>query len=207
MVNFGVDDRTNLASVQRTISFQVDGPSPVGVGLSGVNSGKVRMCLRGEATAPQCITAHAGTITRAVFDAGQTNWFVSVIGTAAGQVATVTLDFNALSLDVGLDSFRFNGTNGPADNGFEVVFVADVDGTLRVHGQIDDGNDTPYPWELKVAQDDVMVFDQPGGPSTSVDVSTLLAGGAVYSVSLFEPEASTSGPFPVFLSNVHLTYS
>jgi hypothetical protein len=206
IVDFGVDARADLTSVQRTITFESDGPTMISVRLTGVNAGKVRLCLRGQGTAPQCITAHSGELTRAVFDAGQVNWTVTAIGTAAGQHATVVLDFNALALDIGLDSFRFNGLNDQYNNGFQVVFGALTDGTLRVNGQIDDGNDTPYPWELNVSEDDVTVFDQPGGPSTTVDVSTTLSGGPAYAVTLYETEAATTGAFPVFLSNFHLTY-
>lgn len=204
--DFGVDNRDDALSVQRTISFKVDGPSTVSATLFGVSNGKVRMCLRGEGAATQCITAHSGTITSAAFDAANTDWNVSLIGTTIGQHASVSIQFNAVSLNVGLDSFRFNGTNDPHNNGFQVVFVADVDGSLEVKGQIDDGHDTAYPWHFNVAQDDVTVYDTSGGPATNVDVSTTLTGGSAYTVTFEEPEPATTGPYPVLLSNFHLTY-
>jgi hypothetical protein len=206
VVDFGVDQRSDITSPQRTISFGVDGPSTISAQLKGVNTGKIRMCLRGGGTPPHCITAHSGTLTAAAYDAGHTDWTVSLIGTAPGQFASVTLEFNAVSPDVSLDSFRFNGTNDPRNNGIEVVFGTAGDGTFGIHGQIDDGHDTPYPWHFNLAVDDVTSSDQTGGPATSFDLTAPVSAGTVYRVIFEEPEAATTGAFPVLLSDVHLTW-
>ena len=129
-----------------------------------------------------------------------------LIGTAPGQFASVTLEFNAVSADVSLDSFRFNGTNDPHNNGIEVVFGTAGDGNLGIQGQIDDGHDTPYPWHFNLAVDDVTTSDQTGGPSTAFNVTAPVTGGTVYRVIFEEPEAATAGPNPVLLSDVHLTW-
>ena len=201
-----MDNRTDPAPVQRTISFEQDGPGTISAQLKNVNSGKVRICLRGGGAPPQCLTAHGGTLTRAVFDATPTDWSLSVLGTAPDQHATVTLEFNALSIAIGLDSFRFNGMDDQYNNGFQVVFGVDTAGNLNVQGDIDDGHDTPYPWHLNVSADDATVFDQTGGPSTSVNGATPLSGGSVYAVTLQEPDPTTTGAFPVYLSSFTVSF-
>jgi hypothetical protein len=51
---------------------------------------------------------------------------------------------------------------------------------------------------MNVAVDDATVFDQTG-ESTSVDVSTALTNGVVYSVTLFEPEEVPTGGLPALV--------
>ena len=196
-----------MDAVQRTVSFVVDGPSLISAQLKDVSAGRVRMCLlREDANAErECITAHGGTLSRAVFDVGQTEWNVTLIG-ASGNFASATLAlrFNALSPRLVMDSFRFNGTNNPQYNGVQVVLLATSDGNVRLHGDID-GPEGEFPWNFTVAVDDVVVSDQPGGPSASFDVSTPVSGGTVYAVSFFEPEVSTSGG-PALLTRATLTW-
>ncbi|MEA2676112.1 MAG: hypothetical protein QOJ81_253 [Chloroflexota bacterium] len=162
------------------------------------------MCLLRNDQEPQkeCINVHEGTLSRAVFDAGQSEWNVTLLGTSgvAGQFGSLTLEFNALSPDIRLDSFRFNGTDNPHYNGFTVVFGTGADGTFRLRAQIDDGHDNPYQWHLNVAVDDVPVYDNTAGPDTSVDQSVAVSGGTAYTVLFEEPEASAGGGlFPVFV--------
>jgi hypothetical protein len=195
IVDFGLDNRADVTAVQRTVTFGVDGPSLISAQLKGVSSGKARMCLLRNEQDPQreCITVHGGTLTRAVFDSGHTEWNVTVIGASdLVQYASLTLEFNALSPDITLDSFRFNGTNDPHNNGFEVVLGAGADGDLRVRAGFD-GASSSYQWHLVVAVDDTPVLDQSGGPSSSVDVSTALSNGTVYGVTFSEPEAVAGG--------------
>jgi hypothetical protein len=187
------------------VTFFVDGPSLISARLSGVNDGKVRMCLLRNEQDPQreCITAHGGTLSRAVFDVGRTAWNVTLIGAAEtlGQYGTLDLTFNALNPELRLDSFRFNGTGDPRNNGFEIVLGPNLlAGDFHLHAEFSDGS--PHPWHLRVAPDDAAGFDQTGGPSTFVDVTTALESGTVYSVLFENPEASAS----VLLDNVSLTW-
>jgi hypothetical protein len=100
-----------------------------------------------------------------------------------------------------LDSFRFNGTSDPHNNGFEIVFGPDAAaGDLRIRAEFSDGN--PYPWHLHVGPDDAPGFDQNGGPSSTVDVTTALDSGTVYAVLFESPELSAA----VLLDNVSLTW-
>jgi hypothetical protein len=207
IVGFGLDRRTDADGVQRRVSFAVDGPSLISAQLKGVSAGQVRMCLGREAQDPQreCITAHAGVLSRAVFDAGRTEWNVTLIGASQTfAVATLTVRFNAASPMLVMDSFRFNGTNNPHYNGLQVVLLAESDGNVRLHGAID-GPEGDFPWEFTVAVDDVVVSDQPGGPSASFDVSAPVNGDVVYTVRFFEPEDSTSGG-PALLTGATLTW-
>jgi hypothetical protein len=210
IVDFGLDRRVDLAGVQRTVQFVVDGPSMIRARLSGVSTGKVRMCLLRNDQDPQreCITVHAGTLSRAVFDSGQTEWNVTLIG--AGQTfpyATLTLQFNALGGDIHLRSFRFNGTDDPHYNGFQAVLGTEADGDFHLHAEFDDGQDNPYQWHLNLAVDDTTVFDQSGGPSLSTDVTTALINHTVYSVTFSEPEAvAGGGTLPVFINDARLTW-
>ena len=207
IVDFGLDRRTDADAVQRTVSFAVDGPSLISAELKDVSAGRVRMCLLREDTNAEreCITARGGTLSRAVFDAGQTEWNVTLIGASENfAFATLTLRFNSLSPRLVMDSFRFNGTNNPEYNGVQVVLLARSDGNVRLHGDID-GPEGQFPWSFTVAVDDVVVSDQSGGPSASFDVSAPVSGGTVYTVSFFEPEASTSGG-PALLTRATLTW-
>jgi len=198
IVDFGLDRAVDLTGVQRRVQFFVDGPSLISARLSGVSAGRVRMCMLREAQDPQreCITVRGGTLSRAVFDAGQTEWAVTLIGTSQNfAYATLTIEFNSLSPDVRLDSFRFNGTNDPRYNGFQVVLGAGADGDLRLRAEFDGKQ---LQWHMNVAIDDATVFDQTGD-STSVDESTALSSGVVYSLTFSEPEAVPTGGLPALV--------
>lgn len=202
---FGVDRRTDPTPVDRRVIFRVDGPSLISARLSGVNAGKVRMCLSrdGANIERECIIVRGGSLSRAVFDAGRSDWIVSLIGVSetVAQFATLDLTFNSLSPELRLDSFRFNGTSDPHNNGFEVVFGPDdAAGDFRIRAEFSDGN--LHPWHLRVAPDDAPGFDQNGGPSFSVDVTTAIDSGTVYSVLFESPELSAA----VLLDNVSLTW-
>jgi hypothetical protein len=175
--------------------------------LSGVNSGKVRMCLAREAQDPQreCKEVRGGTLSRAVFDAGRTQWNVTLIGLSdtISQYGTLTLTFNSLGPELDLRSFRFNGTNDPHNNGFEVVFGTAGDGTFHLTADLE-GAAGAYPWQVDVSIDDASAFNQGGGPSQSVDISTAVSNGTVYTVTFWEPEAAASGP--VFINDATLTW-
>jgi hypothetical protein len=163
------------------------------------------MCLQRDdvSTQRECITARNGTLSRAVFDVGRSDWSVSLIGTAeaGGQYATLDLTFNALSPELRLDSFRFNGTSDPRNNGFEVVFGPNANaGDFNIHAEFSDGN--PYTWHLRVGPDDAPVVDQTGGPSSTVDVTAAIASGEVQSVLFEYPEPSAA----VLLDSVRLTW-
>jgi hypothetical protein len=205
--DFGIDQRNDFAGVQRRIIFAVDGPSIVTARLSGVNSGKVRMCLRGPGITPNCIEKHEGTIVQPVYELGQGDWNVSLIGISGvpGQYATVTIDFNSVSPDIALDSFRFNGTSDPTNNGFELVFGPnETSGDFHFKAFFDDGNS--YMWHLHVGPDDAAGFDQ-DGTSSAVNVTTPIDAGTVYTVRFQSPEFTPTGATgPVILDGVELTW-
>jgi hypothetical protein len=204
VLGVGLDQRGVIGQVQRTIKFHVDGPSLISAQLSGVNTGRVRMCLLRDAANAEreCITAHSGTLTRAVFDTGRTAWNVTLIGAAEtpGQFATLDLTFNAASVELRLDSFRFNGTSDPHYNGFEIVFGPnDNGGDFTMHAEFSDGN--PYPWHLHVGPDDAEGFDD-SGVSAAVDATTSVDSGSVYQVLFENPDPGSA----VLLDNVTLTW-
>jgi hypothetical protein len=206
VLNAGLDQRADVFGVQRTVSVVVDGPSIITAELRNVNAGKVRMCVvRRNEPDPEkeCINAHSGRISRPVFDAGQTEWNVTLLGTSgvAGQFATLDVTFNSLSPRLTLDSFRFNGTNDPHNNGFEIVFGPnDASGDFRLRAVFSDDN--PYTWHLHVGPDDASGFDKYGGPSTSVNETTAIDSGVAYSVLFEYPEPSAA----VLLDDVVLTW-
>jgi hypothetical protein len=210
IVDLGLDRRVDPAGVQRTVSFAVDGPSLISAQLKGVSAGKVRMCLLREAQDPQreCITVHAGTLSRAVFDADRTTWNVTLIGTSQDFAnASLTLEFNALNPELHFRNFRFNGTDDPHYNGFQVVLRTETDGNFHLRAEFDDGHDNPYPWHLNLAVDDTTFFEQSGGPSPSADITTTLTGNTAYSVTFSEPEAvAGGGAFPVLINDAQLTW-
>jgi hypothetical protein len=199
VVDVGFDQRSAFASDVRSLQFKVDGPSLIQVTLSGVNSGKVRVCISREAADPEreCRDLHGGTLSRAVFDAGESTWNVTLIGLAdvPGQFGTVSLRFNALSAELHLRSFRFNGTDDPHNNGFLVLFgdQGTADGTFDFHASIE-GFNSAYPWHYTLALEDLPVADQSGGPSASVDFSAAISGGTSYNMRFEEPEASAATP-------------
>lgn len=202
----GLDRRSDPTGVQRSVSFTVDGPSLLTAQLSDVSAGSVRMCLSRQAADPEraCRTMRNGVLRRAVFDAGQTTWNVSLIGTSdlASPFVTLTLGFNSLSPTVHLDSFRFNGTTDPHYNGFVVGLTAAADGNLRVQASFDDGQGNPYQYHLVITRtgNSEVLADQAGGPQGSLDVSLGLLGGEAYRVELGEPEVQAGGGlFAVFV--------
>jgi hypothetical protein len=206
LVGIGLDRRSDPTGVQRSVSFVVDGPSLISADLSGVSAGSVRLCLSRQALdrERECRTTRNGGLERSVFDAGQSQWLVTMIGTSdlASPFATLSLRFNALSANVHLDSFRFNGTNDPHYNGFTVELAAAADGNLRLQAGFDDGNDNPYQYHLSITPlaGGPPLVDQAGGPSGSLDMSFGLTGGQSYSVALGEPEQlAGGGQFAVFV--------
>jgi hypothetical protein len=212
VVDFGIDRRSDLTGVQRTVKFGVDGPSLITARLSGVNAGRVRMCLLRDATNDEreCITTRNGTLSRAVFDTGHSDWIVTLIGATdlLGQRGTVDLGFNSLNPYLELDSFRFLGTNDPANNGFTVVFGdnGSSGGTFGFHASIDDGADNPYPWHFRLAVDDSAVLEQSGGPSTVVNLSSPIDGGTAYNVLFEEPEPAAGGGATAVFVGARLTW-
>ena len=206
LIDVGLDRRSDEAGVQRFVTFVVDGPSLISADLSNVSAGQVRLCLSRQATDPEreCRTTRNGGLERAVFDAGQSQWIVSMIGTSdlASPFVTLTVRFNALSPNVQLNSFRFNGTTDPHYNGFNVGLSAAVNGNLRIQASFDDGNDNPYQYHLSITPTagGPPLVDQNGGPQGSVDLSFAVSGGQGYLVELDEPEdLAGGGQFAVFV--------
>ena len=208
LVEVGLDRRADLEGVERTVTFVIDGPSLISAQLSDVSAGKVRLCLSRQATDPQreCRTTRNGSLERAVFDSGRTEWNVTMIGTTqAFPFATLTLRFNALSPSVHVDSFRFNGTVDPHYNGFVARLTAGGDGNLRIQATFadtDQSQDDNYPYHLVITPvgGGPAVVDQTGGPQGSLDVSFGLATGQTYRVELSEPEETAGGGlFAVFV--------
>ena len=199
VVGVGFDQRGAVGWDVRVLQFRVDGPSLIQATLSNVNSGKVRMCISREAAEPEreCRDAKGGTLSRAVFDAGETTWNVTLVGlaTVPGQFGNVRLDFNAQSVDLDLRNFRFNGTDDPHNNGFLVLFGDNEteDGTFSFHAAMD-GFSSTYPWHYDLAMDDLPVAEQSGGPSSSVDFSAAIFGDTKYNLLFEETEASAATP-------------
>jgi hypothetical protein len=200
----GLDQRGTIDGVQRTVAFVVDGPSLITAELSGVSGGRVRMCLGRNALDPQneCQTMRNGSLTRAVFDAGESDWRVTLIGVESAPFLTLTLSFNATVANVQLDSFRFNGTIDPHYNGFIARLAAVDGGNLNVQASFDDGHDNPYQYHLVLTRlsDSAVLADQTGGPQGSVSFSNPVTAGEAYRFELSEPEEMAGGgAFAVFV--------
>jgi hypothetical protein len=206
--DMGLDRAVDVTGVQRRAQFFVDGPSLISARLSGVSVGKVRMCLQREAQDPQreCINVRSGTLSRAVFDAGQTEWSVTLIGLSQNfAYATLTIEFNALSPNLQLKNFRFNGTNDPHYNGLELSLGTEAAGTLGFHAEFA-GAQSSYQWHLNVANDDLPVIDETGGPDESVSRSAAVDALTNYSVTFSEPEPVAGGGALPALVDVTLTW-
>lgn len=212
VVDFGIDRRSDITAVQRTIKFGVDGPSLISARLSGVNAGRVRMCMLRDDTNDEreCVTFRGGTLTRAVFDTGHSDWIVTLIGASQvlGQRGTIDLIYNAQDAYLELDSFRFLGASDPPNNGFTVVFGdnGSAPGTFGFRATIDDGRDNPYPWHFKLAVDDAVLLEESGGPSTVVNLSSPVEGGTAYNVVFEEPEAAAGGGTTAVFVGARLTW-
>jgi hypothetical protein len=196
LVDIGLDQQADPSGVQRKVTFGVDGPSVITATVKFVNAGKVRLCLvRDEPIVKKCIVVHGGTLSMPVYDSGPSQWSATLFGVSgvAGQYASLDLDFNAVTPSLSLDSFRFNGTDDPHYNGFQVVFQTTADGNFHLHDVDFAGAQNSYQWHLRVALDDVAVCDPSGGPSSSVDQSCPVAGGTVYSATFEEPEPVAGG--------------
>lgn len=205
----GLDQRGTIDGVQRTVAFVVDGPSLVTAQLSNVSGGRVRMCLGRNALDPQdaCQTMRNGTLTRAVFDTGQSDWRVTLIGVESAPFLTLTLSFNAAIANVHLDSFRFNGTIDPHYNGFLARFTAIDSGNFSLQASFDDGHDNPYPYTLVLTRlSDGHVDDGSDGPAGSVNVSYPVTTGEAYRLELSEPEELAGGGAFAVLVDATLTW-
>jgi hypothetical protein len=201
----GLDRRSESSPVQRTVAFVVDGPSLITAELSNVSAGRVRMCLGRNAIDPQndCQNMRNGSISRAVFDSGESDWRVTLIGVSAdvSPFVTLTLSFNATIANVHLDSFRFNGTTDAHYNGFIARLAAVDSGDLSIQATFDDGHDNPYQYTLVLTRlSDNAVDDRSGGPSGSLNESFPVTTGETYRVELSEPEEfAGGGAFAVFV--------
>jgi hypothetical protein len=205
LLDVGLDRRSDATAVQRTVAFVVDGPSLVTAELSNVSGGRVRMCLGRNAIDPQndCQTMRNGSISRAVFDAGESDWRVTLIGVSDGSpFVTLTLSFNADFANVHLDSFRFNGTTDAHYNGFIARLDAVNSDNMNLQASFDDGHDNPYQYHAVITRtsNDEVLLDQTGGPQGSVSISQPLTAGEGYRVELSEPEEfAGGGQFAVFV--------
>lgn len=195
----GFDQRGAEGWDFRRLRFDVDGQSLIKVTLTGVNTGRVRVCLsRDDAdNARECDDMHAGTLSRAVFDGGRTTWSVELVGLASapGQFGTIRLEFNALSVDLHLGSVRFNGTDDPYNNGFLVLFgdKGSADGAFDFHAEMA-GISGSHPWHYNLAVEDLPLAEQSGGPSSSVDFNAPISGGTKYNLLFENTEASAATP-------------
>lgn len=202
----GLDRRSDPTAVQRSIAFIVDGPSLINAQLSGVSAGRVRMCLGRNASDPQreCQSMRNGNLSRAVFDGGESDWIVTLIGISdvVSPFVTLTLSFNATVANVHLDSFRFNGTTDPHYNGFIARFSAVDSGNFNMQASFDDGHDNPYQYHAVLIRlsDSAVLVDQTGGPQGSVNVSSPVTSAEAYRLELSEPEElAGGGAFAVFV--------
>lgn len=199
LINVGLDSRGAEGSIQRFVSFVVDGNSRISARLSNVSAGQVRLCLWRQDVDSQreCRTTRNGALERSVFDAGQTTWNVSMIGTVeqTSPFATLTLSFNTFAPSVTLDSFRYLGTSFNEYNGFAVELPTAAAGDMRVQASFDDGQGGPYPYRLLVTRSSTgeVISDQPGGPAQNVDLSVPLTGPDAFRVELRNTDALAAG--------------
>jgi hypothetical protein len=209
LVGLGLERITDSEGVERIITFGVDGPSLISVQLSDVSAGKVRVCMSREAQDPQreCQRMRSGTMTRAVFDAGHSDWHVSLIAPDQPEqpFVTATMRFNALSPRVDLVNFRFNGTIDPHYNGFIARLSALDSGDLRLQAEFE-GDSFQWHIQLRRTSDGGLLADDSGGPDPSIDVSYPLTAAESYRVDFTEPEELAGGGTSVAFVHATLTW-
>jgi hypothetical protein len=198
LLELGLDGEDAEGAVERLLTFQVDGPSQIQVGISNVSAGRIRTCLwLGDATnvaEQECQNLRTGdSLQRLVGDAGQTTWTVSLIGRGSqiSPSADVGLTFNALEPTIAFDNVRFQGTASPNYNGMVAEFGVAAPGEVRIFADIDDGEGGAYPYHLVVTRlgpDGGVVHESGGLPATTVDAAQSVSAGQEYRLELTNEE-------------------
>jgi hypothetical protein len=134
-----------------------------------------------------------------VFDAGQTTWTLSLIGSeqALGPVVDLTLEFNANAPQVTFENLRFQGVPAPNYNGVTAAVDTTGPGELRVAGSFDPGEQHGYRVVIEEAGVGV-VKDETGGPTSSFFVTHAVEAVTTYRITVSNPNTSAE-PAPVFL--------
>lgn len=111
-----------------------------------------------------------------------------MIGPDGTPTASMTVQFNAFQPNTTLDSFRFNGTTTPDNNGFVIQIDALGSGDITIQAVFEDLTSGSYSWHLlmkKIGGDSV--FDKTGDPSQTVAESQAV-DQASYKISLTDPD-------------------
>ena len=198
LVALGLDGEDAEGALERLLTFQVDGPSQIDVGISNVSAGRIRTCLwLGDAAnvaERECGNLRGGdSLQREVGEAGQTTWTVSLIGRGSqiSPRADVNLIFNALAPSIAFDNIRFQGSASPNYNGMVADFIVTEPGEMRIFADIDDGEGGAYPYHLVVTRlgpNGGVVHESGGLPSDTVDAAQSVSAGREYRLVLTNEE-------------------
>ena len=200
VTGFGLDSKS-VTGIERYVLFGVDGPSLVRVEL-GDSTGRTRVCLwQGDLVEQRvCRTIRNGVLEQAVYDAGSTDWTISLISadTSTSPVVDLTIDFNANAPSVAFENVRFQGIPVANYNGITAAFDA-LPGSIAVSGHFDPGQ--LHSWHVAIDEAGAgSALNESGGPANSfgpftVDVTAANTG---YLVTVFNPN-NAAEPTPVFV--------
>jgi hypothetical protein len=185
IVGLGLDRPGLEEAAERFISFDVDGPGRISVGIVHISSGQARVCAwRGvptEVVNPQCQNMRSGALDLQETDTGNSTWTVSLIGADAQVSPTVTvqLRFSAGAGRLVLERLRFQGEAIENYNGFVVELMTSDNGVLAVSAVIDDGAGGVYPYTLRIEPLGSVVGGEPveqSGHGGEVEAQVLVGG-------------------------------
>jgi hypothetical protein len=123
LYTIGLDDPARPGAKDRVITFTSQGTASVIVKVTGVTSGKAKLCLQYESADPKCISIKTGTVTGTTKRA-TTNWTVRLSGSTNGTAASANLiiQFASRAPTLALADFRLAGPGSP--NGIIMRFTA-----------------------------------------------------------------------------------
>jgi len=204
LLGLGLDSREAEASIERIVTFQVDGQSLISAQISNASAGGIRMCLSREAQDDQreCVRGRNVTLQRPVTDAGPSTWHVSIVGTRVlvSPHVTVTVRFNADEPRVTLRNLRYVGTAFTEYNGFEARITSRAAGEMRIEGSFE-GGEAPYQLIVgRVGSDPI--YHQTVPAVNSFGIGVQLEGETEYVVSLRNPEEFSEDSPPLVLVNL-----
>lgn len=189
LLGLGLDSREAETSIERIVTFGIDGQSLVSARISDASSGSIRMCLWREAAFDEreCVRGRNVRLEHAVTTSGSSQWHVSMIATEqASPNVTLTIRFNADSPRVTLNNFRYAGTSFPEYNGFAARFTTLDEAGMGIDVEFE-GGEAPYHFVLQAAGE-APIRDETRPPVTAFSSVIALEGGVEYSVSVRNPE-------------------